>query len=130
MIVITFLWKKCYFCQFWGVDNDENASKRRFKAKKWVKNGSKMSKIFIFFGRNDRNPSKIGQNSWLLIRYNYAMQKNEIPAEKIKFKAVSGQKWAKLRKNRGNSPLWAHFTEKWGHFSKIRIHTSLKQHRP
>ena len=130
MIVITFLWKDWVSCQFWGVNNDENASEWWFQAQKWLKNGSKIAYICFFFGRNDRNPNKMGESSWPPIRYNYLMQKNEIPAEKNHFKAVLDQKWAKLRKNRGNSQLWAHFTEKWGPFSKIRIHTSLKAHRP
>ena len=63
-------------------------------AQKWLKNGLN----FHFFGRNDRNPSKIGKNSWPQIRYNYVMRKNEIPAEKNHFKAILGQKWVKLRK--------------------------------
>ena len=32
-------------------------------------------------------------------------KKTKFPPKKIHFKAVFGQKWAKLRKNRGNSQL-------------------------
>ena len=48
MIVITFMWKNCYFCQFWGDENDENALKWRFKAQNGSKMGQKWPKFSFF----------------------------------------------------------------------------------
>ena len=50
-------------------------------AQKWLKNSLNLH----FFGRNDRNPNKMGEGSRPPVRYNYLMQKNEIPAEKNPF---------------------------------------------
>ena len=69
---------------------------------KWVKNGPN----FHFFSAETTGTEvksvKIVDSQ---LDTTMSCKKTKFPPKKIHFKAVFGQKWAKLRKNRGNSQL-------------------------